>query len=718
MQGVFELAEALITPVHELRRTYQGIQHLEQTGRFKTYMQDFVDTKNRPFMSWDGEGWTDIDGEHRYMLLQCSNGDSISAPQLSTVECLDFMVKTATENPGVIHVIFGGGYDATHILRDLSNAKRLELKELGTVTFFAKDVNGKTTNKYKIEYIPHKWLQITGWNWLTRQNVTMKIYDVMTFFQSSFMNALASRQLEVPEVIKTGKANRSTFTYLDLDEISTYCQMELELLVMLCDKLRLEFQDAGVYVTQYHGPGAVASAVFKAQKVREHMQPPPLPVERALQRAYFGGRFEQFKAGHYDGKVYVYDINSAYPDKIRNLPSLAGSRYEYTDVYDGSLGVWFCSSDSGDAGDISGYPSPWRGTAGNVGFPRLNKGGWLWTFEAQHATTVHYGYKLILANDIKPFAFVEDMYLKRQQWKKEKRGGERALKLALNSLYGKMAQRVGGSDKYDGRPPWHQLDWAGMVTSATRAQLWEAISQAPESIIAVETDSVTSTVPLDLDIGPGLGQWEADEYDWITYVQSGIYFTSGDATGEKVKSRGIDVKELKHAAVLAYMDSDQSEPLLVPSRQFIGLTNPRTYLYGQWQDTAKEVRIAGAKRLHMTANCRACTAGLSMSKHLHDLTANPLYGLKESHLHPLPWLDGTDAKQQPGNEDLAKVSTEAIADWETSARHSAPVFEPIPEPVDKPKRKRYVKEYVKRNDGTMVQTYMRDTDPAEVPLPF
>lgn len=234
-----------------------------------------------------------------------------------------------------------------------------------------------------------------------------------------------------------------------------------------------------------------------------------------------------------------------------------------------------------------------------------------------------------------------------------------------------MAQRVGGSEKYGGRPPWHQLEWAGMITSATRAQLWEAISQNPGAIIAIETDGLFSTAPLDLDIGDELGQWEYKEYEWITYVQSGIYFTSDDATGEKVKSRGIDVKHLHHKDVLAYMGSDQRTPLLVPSRQFIGLTNPRTHLYGQWQDTAKEVRVAGAKRLHMTGNCRACDNGIGMDKTMHDLTANPTYGIIESNLHPLPWLDGE--QHQPGNEDLAKINTEAIASWETSARHTGNV---------------------------------------------
>lgn len=429
---VFELPEPLITPTHTLRRTYHGIQQLYKQGRDSVYLAELAAAGNRPFLAWDGEGWTDVDGEHRYMLLQAGTGQNISAPQLTTAEMLAFVIRVAAENPKTIHVIFGGGYDATHWLRDVPLEKRLELKETGKVSFFTHGKDGRTTNRYKIEYIPHKWTQITAWDWVTRKTVTVKIYDVMTFFQSSFMNALDSRDIEISEVIKSGKANRQNFTYHDLDEIREYCQMELEMLEELCYKLRDEFREAGINVTQFHGPGAVASAVFKTHKIRQHMQPPPIHIERALQRAYFGGRFEQFKAGHYEGKVYSYDIRSAYPDKIRNLPSLEGARWEYTTDYDGSAGVWFCSHDDGFPTDVVPYPLPWRGKAGNVGFPRINTGVWVWHFEAKHATRVHYGYKLILANDDKPFQFVAGMYSKRQQWKREGRGGERALKLALN----------------------------------------------------------------------------------------------------------------------------------------------------------------------------------------------------------------------------------------------------------------------------------------------
>jgi hypothetical protein len=662
------LPAPLITPTHQLRRTYEGLQQLKQSGRFKQYMSKYDHASLKEFIAWDGEGWTDTNGEHRYMLLQNSEGQHISAPVLDTVECLEFMLKTAKDFPKRIHVIFGGGYDATHILRFMPLEKRRELRDTGHTVFYPKDGN-HYTNRFTLEYIPHKWLTITGHVQGLRKPVTLKLFDVMTFFQSAFIYALESRDIEVPDVIKTGKANRQNFTYHDLNEIIQYCQMELEMLVMLCNVLRQEFKEAGINVTQFHGPGAVASATFNQKRIRKHMQAPPLHIEQAAQRAYFGGRFELFKAGHHKGKIYQYDINSAYPDKIRDLPSLAGSEWVRTDDYDGSMGLWFCSYDYSGSDHSAPHPTPWRGTGGKVGFPTHNKGVWLWHHEAKFATEVHYGYKLILANDTKPFAFVAGMYDLRAQWKKEGKGAERALKLCMSSLYGKTAQRIGGSEKYGGRPSWHQLEWAGMITSATRAQIWEAVAQSPESIIAIETDSVASTVPLDLEVGTGLGQWELKVYDWITYIQSGIYFTNDGATGTKAKSRGIDVKQLHHKDVLDFLGG-RKEELLVSSRQFVGLTNPQEHFYGQWQDSVKEVKIAGSKRLHIPADCLACSAGLPMDEVMHTLTSNPLYGLAESVKHPLPWLD--DVTELTTSE-LLRVNTDAIAMFETSGRHSPTV---------------------------------------------
>ena len=660
----FMVPEYEMKSIHELRTSPEGRNYLQETGRYKDYMR-LYERGVKPFMAWDGEGWTDRDGNHSYFLLQNSKGHSIHAPRLSSWTILQFIIDQAERYKENIHIIYGGGYDVTHWLRDIDIEIRKKLKENNTVRFRTPN-DVAFQNFYQVDYIPHKWFSLSGRSSRSRKIVRIQIFDVMTFFQSSFIKALESRNLPVPDEIKSGKASRNDFTYDDLEEISRYCQLELEGLVALANQLRDEFKDANLTVSQWHGPGAVASAVFRKYKIIDHKQETSSEIEYGLQRAYFGGRFEQFKAGHYDGKVYVYDIRSAYPDKIRNLPTLAGAHWKHTNGYRGLPGIYRCSFDASDHEDSRPNPLPWRGKTGRVGFPGINRSVWVWHYEAEFATQIHEGYELYTDWSVKPFRFIEEMYNTRAEWKAIGRGGERALKLAMNSGYGKTAQRIGGKD---GKPPkWHQLEWAGMITSATRAQIYEAIMLAPDSIIAIETDSIASMVPLPLDIGTGLGQWELTVYDSMTYIQSGIYFADDTAHGTKVRSRGIDVKQLQYPEVMHWLRDPEKEPLLVQAREFVGLTaNRDPRMYGQWTDTTREIRVAGGKRIHLPDTCPECRAGRTLADTMHPLTVAPGMGIAESYPHPLPWRDGDFDEDTP---EHMRTATEAIAEYD-SARHTA-----------------------------------------------
>ncbi len=579
---------------------------------------------SKPFIAWDGEGWTDNDGEHRYMYMANSLGQYIEAPQLATRDCLDFLARVGAEYPDAIHVIYGGGYDVTHWLRDMHYQWRDTLVDFGEVAW----------NNYRLKYVPNKWFTLS--TRVDDQKVSITIWDVMTFYQSSFIKALSSRGLSVPDDVVAGKAGRNTFTYDDLDFIHTYTGHELRLLVELCETLRSEFADADIPLEKYHGPGAVANAVMKQKRISMHKREETFETEMLCRKAYFGGRFEPFQVGHHDGPVFQADKRSAYPHNIAQLPSLRDSWWEKVDSYvPGEIGIYRCTYHHDNI--MKPHPIPWRAHTGAVGFPSHVDEVWLWNWEAVHATT-HEGYILHCPHgDEKPFDFVREHYQTRQEWKALGRGGQWALKLAMNSLYGKMAQRTGS---HEGPPKYHQLAWAGMVTSMTRAQLWDAISLDPASVIAVETDSVTSTRRLDgLTYSTQLGDWELEEYDWITYLQSGVYWTN-KGRNLKIKTRGISAGELTHDKVLEYLAGDQSKPLVTSIRRFIGITNPQRQHYGQWIDIPRDVALStGGKRIHMPAECESCRQELTLDTALHECIPNMSLGHGPSTPHSLPWRD-------------------------------------------------------------------------------
>ena len=195
--------------------------------------------------------------------------------------------------------------------------------------------------------------------------------------------------------------------------------------------------------------------------------------------------------------------------------------------------------------------------------------------------------------------------------------------------------------------------------------MMDAIAMAGDAVIAVETDSITTSKPLPLlDVGDGLGQWELTIYPWITYLQSGVYFVPGaDSVQIKIKSRGFDADSITHQKALEYLAGDWSESnLLASARRFIALGNPREQLYGQWLDEVRELSLSGGKRVHIKSECPACLAGKSASEVMHSLSANPTFGFEESKSYPLMWTD-TPPNDPSLNADESAEDERMVTDW-------------------------------------------------------
>ncbi len=118
---------------------------------------------------------------------------------------------------------------------------------------------------------------------------------------------------------------------------------------------------------------------------------------------------------------------------------------------------------------------------------------------------------------------------------------EQNIKLTLNSLSGKAAQSVGGNET---APPRTACPWYAAATNAgTRRRVMEAALQNPHAIVQFSTDGIVSLEPLNLDIGEGLGQWEAKRVAPGTpsvFLQSGLYtYRTEDEELPTVKTRGM-----------------------------------------------------------------------------------------------------------------------------------------------------------------------------------
>lgn len=628
----------------------------------------------RSFLAWDGEGWTDDAGKHHYSLFGCSNGRYVDSPSLSTEACLDLISSVGEENLDSIHVGFSFGYDVNMILRDLSWKQLRQLKATTQCEW----------EGWTIEHIPGKWFAVKApGGWWT------KIHDIFSFFGTSFVKALQSWGVGTKEAIgriESGKEARGDFSLCDMEgSVYDYWSEELSLLVELAQTLRSTLALADIHPSSWHGPGAIATQLYKRYKIKGHLNRELDPaVLEASTYAYAGGRFETFRAGYYDGPVYSADINSAYPYALSTLPSMADDNWYYTEDVDEILSVptrvglyhvsWAVRGDLFRGATFKAWPMPafLRDRYGNISFP-TDAEGWYHAEEFRRLVYLHDQYPecfdvwdvsgawIYWDNNENPFAWVGDLYRQRQEWKREGNAGERAIKLGLNSLYGKLAQRVGGKVG-EGAPPWHQLEWAGAITAFTRGMLWDVGWQVRDGLIAMETDGIYSTVPFpdSIDAGKGLGQWEMSTYTGILFLQNGVYFLrDSDGNWLPPKSRGVPQKSFQMDRVMDALRSGSS--VTSTQAQFVGygtaLVRRDSSVWRTWQDTTKEFRFGGAgKRNHVPFLCRSCGLKEPIHESLHYMSVKPVREFL-SYPHPLPWNGMHYSKAMQRARDEARWMT-------------------------------------------------------------
>lgn len=660
-----------------------------------------VPPERRRFIAWDGEGINRAGNNkpQSYVLFGCSNGEYItSETHLHTFELLDFILRVGAANPDAFHVGFAFTYDANMVLQSLHQSTLERLHKNGGVY-----LNRPGIGKYYIQFRPQKWFSVTrfGVDYDRQKNpydkTSVRIFDLFGFFQQSFESAYTKLVGPVPRLVSEGKAARGSF--MEIEYVLKYWHEEIRMLQTLAETLRSLLYGAGLRITQWHGPGALASYTLRREKIRDHMAVSPPEVREAAKYAYAGGRFEMFRIGRTIGPVYSLDINSAYPYGIWQLPSLTGGQWHYRKGSPGRLarfGVYHVRllPIAGDSFlERAVGPLFHRDRLGNISFPWILD-GWYWSPEVQNLFRlpseryeIVEGWEFIRGSDgersanppgatdngsvrasqesSRPFLWVRDVYEKRREWKSRGIAGEIALKLQLNSLYGKMAQRVGWDEEKRKPPQWHQLEWAGWVTSNTRAMLWEIMSRIPRNrIIAVETDGLYTTMsPTELGIAHSteLGGWEVKEYDEILYVQSGMaWLRKGDEW--TCKRRGLDVRTFSLDDCRNYLRTLAPQqdwtPFIGETTRFIGMGSalngaaPFKVRHCVWETVQREIQPGkGGKRVHISIQCDGCGNLLSAYDGSHEMSIRSLaYKDPHSYPHDIPWEDSEDAQSYTWRE--------------------------------------------------------------------
>jgi len=237
--------------------------------------------------------------------------------------------------------------------------------------------------------------------------------------------------------------------------------------------------------------------------------------------SYYGGWFEIFVHGLVPGIIYEYDINSAYPFVIANLPCLLHGTYERgtgkpaIDLEQKEIVlVRACVQNGGNNSRYTGA-MPHRNKRGGISRP-LKTIGTYWYDELVAAKSAgcvsdiqfYEWTKYTPCKCLSPMREVENLYQLRLDLGKNTPFGM-ACKLVYNSMYGKFAQSIG-------EPLFGNPVYASLITSGCRTMILNTIATHPngwKSVAMVATDGVyfmDEHPTMDIS-STELGKWDVTE---------------------------------------------------------------------------------------------------------------------------------------------------------------------------------------------------------------
>ena len=271
----------------------------------------------------------------------------------------------------------------------------------------------------------------------------------------------------------------------------------------------------------------------------------PFKIQEMAYRSYYGGRFEILKRG-FIGKAYLYDINSAYPYAITQIPDLSKGKWikRKSIDKDAKLGFFKIRAKIPDCKYIP--PFPFRSKS-DILFPSGEFETYVTLAELQACESKSFyrileGYQFITNSDIYPYReFIENLYQKRMELKQQNNPLQLPIKIILNSIYGKTGQSVNHKIGNLFNPVIFAF-----ITGFCRAQLYNFMRKhgIERDVVFFATDSICTTKKLDVNstkLGDFLFDNEAND---VFVLQNGFYRFNG-----KWKQRGLGklgTKEIEH----------------------------------------------------------------------------------------------------------------------------------------------------------------------------
>lgn len=411
-------------------------------------------------------------------------------------------------------------YDATVILKLLG-------KEILSTYTSRKGFRFKY-NQYSFYYIPKKTLRIS------KGKHSWAFFDIAQFYNfMPLQKAYETNIKKLPESYLKMKGKRAEFTPRFYKrcrkQVRQYCIDDCIFTKELSENwIKLCGDAFGFYCKRYLSSGYLAEKVLINYGVQvPYFKDLPYDLQEFAYNSYFGGRFEMIQRG-FIGEAYLYDINSAYPYALTKVPDITkGSwRFGIRQIHENAILGFFKIHVKYDTCEyLPALPFMRKTLAGeSLIFPSGEFVTFATLEELKQVDPKNYkileSWQYFDDNPTYPFKeFVETFYRKRQELKSQNNPQEKAVKIVLNALYGKMGGRKPKMSNL-----FNPVIFA-FITGHTRAQLFKFVkdNNLEKDVVAFATDSVCCTKKLDID-SKELGSLSFDKYGKdVLYVQNGFY---------------------------------------------------------------------------------------------------------------------------------------------------------------------------------------------------
>lgn len=356
------------------------------------------------------------------------------------------------------------------------------------------------------------------------------------------------------------------YDYLDkhLAQIGEYCQLDCFLTWLLAGRMKKCFEMASIPFKKPLSGAALAQEYI----LNSGVEYPRLSMLKKtdfyanlstfIEEAYHGGMFLLKKRGNIKKEIWNYDINSAYPDKMRNLPNwFTGQFIQVETPTDTTPYGWYlCEFDcewiplKGDKPyefelTFDGIKQVFKTKNTKIYYPKgkrcqiITKVEYDFLVRHNYEVKTYMGYewhefeKKVEGKDYRsPFFWIEPTYEARKKIKSKdpKDPRQYSLKILMSSAYGKTCQRIKGRD---GKLT--NFAYASYITAPVRIQIAEFCLRHKDQVVEIATDGIYFEGPIEdneIEIGNELGQWELTKYEG-----GGIFIGGGVRVLFKDKNR-------------------------------------------------------------------------------------------------------------------------------------------------------------------------------------